>query len=170
MNYRPATVKDIPAIRRINNQPEHRYDLDTPEFVIASVVENDEGKIIAFGGVKVIHESIAILDQTEKKQTRTSALKLLIRGGCALSKRMGIPFWHAFCDANFALFLQTWFDYKPAEGINIILDTTVGSGEVEHVEERREEDEAAPGVRSIVSQEQVRVDNPGTSSGENSSQ
>jgi len=156
MRYRDAQLDDMPSIKRINQQPLHGYDLDTPQFVLAGVVENDNGDIIGFGGVKIIYECVIILDQDRFKKTRIEALKLLIRNGCALSKRMGIQFWHAYCEPDFGLFLQRWFDYKPAEGIAIILNTDHG---VQNVEERREEDARADGLGSQLSEERLRRHN-----------
>ena len=167
MRYRDAQLDDMPSIKRINQQPLHGYDLDTPQFVLAGVVEDDKGEIIGFGGVKVIYECIIILDQTRVKKSRIEALKLLIRNGCALSKRRGIQFWHAYCEPNFGLFLQRWFDYTPAEGMAIVLNTDHG---VQNVEARRKEDARTVILGSQLSAERLWSDNQGTSPRASSSQ
>jgi hypothetical protein len=151
MKFRYLKESDLPAIREINTHPDHRYDLDSPNFVFGGVIVDDDDKIIGFGGVRILYEPVMILDFKQSKKTRISAARELLVNGIQHSIAYGVSYWHAFCDKEFAAFLVKWFDFRPADGTAIILDIEGGH----RVEERRESDEAAIRGGPCIGEEQV---------------
>lgn len=160
MKFRDVKQSDLRAIREINSQAAHQYDLDSPEFVLGGVAVNDKDEVVGFGAVKVIYECFLILDQTKSRKTRIEAARELIRNGIEQSKDKGIQYWHAFCDTDFALFLERWFNFIPADGRALVLSIDGGR----RVEKRRETNEGEVGGGPILGKEQVRSYNPGTGS------
>jgi hypothetical protein len=111
---------DLEQIKSINDS--HGYDPDPTHYCTSAIVVDNEGKVIGFGGVKPIFESVIILDNNASSVSKTLTVQKLISTGIMKSEQLGIQDWHAFVsEPNFIKMLKKSFGYKDCEGTSLYL-------------------------------------------------
>lgn len=124
MNYRRALTSDLEDISRIYKQQSDKFDLPIPDSKVAGVAEDAEGKVIGFVMVRMIAETIMVLDLERNKRDRIEALKELFSGALFESCQLDIDQIHAFVqDPKLSELLKKHFGFKNCEGESLVLDT-----------------------------------------------
>jgi hypothetical protein len=82
MNIRLAHDRDLDAVRELHALYfSDKFEFpDLTHFLCLMVVEDDNGKIITFGGVRTILEAVAITDMSSSARIRREALYKLLQG------------------------------------------------------------------------------------------
>lgn len=90
MKLREFRMTDIEPIDEIfRRQP----NIGVPGFknmIANATIEDDEGKIVGYGVVKLFSEGVLILDQSRTKRDRAKAVKLSVNRAICEAKKNGI--------------------------------------------------------------------------------
>jgi len=111
----PVEDNDTPKVEDINAK--HGYDPDHNHYVTSGIVVDECGKVVGFGGVKVIYESVIIIDPDASIADKLKTVQLLISSGIMTSELLNIKDWHAFVsEPNFIKLLKKSYGFKECEG------------------------------------------------------
>jgi hypothetical protein len=95
MIIRPATSNDMEAIRSLHERSPNLFVLPNfSDMLGCTVVEDDNGKILGFGSIRLTSEAILILDHTSKAQTRV--LRDILMTLPFVCKKFGLKDTHVF--------------------------------------------------------------------------
>jgi hypothetical protein len=119
------TKDDIPELVRLSS--ESNNPLPNPFALLASLVVEDEGKIIAFGAIEKLIEIVFVPDLYQSKRKVVEAMKLLLEEAVKASKMNNIKTVHAFTDEQFASLLLKHFDFRLRNQTPLTLE--IGNGE-----------------------------------------
>lgn len=110
---------DIPRIDEIWRE-HHRNDFSVPDranAIIDAVVEDGDGKVIAYGQVKLFAELMLILDKSASQREKVEAIKLLMLEAFRGCDKAGIKQAYAFIkDPEFATLIQRHFGFDIVDG------------------------------------------------------
>lgn len=118
MKLRSFHPSDVTRISEIWEE-HHSHDASLPgrnTSIIDAVVENDEGKIIAYGQVKLFAEGMMFLDHSIPDLQKAEALRLLMIEAFRGVKQANLDQMYAFIrDPDFAKLMQKHFGFEPAD-------------------------------------------------------
>lgn len=97
-------------------QKHHAKNFSVPNrdrMIIEVVAEDDSGKLVAYGQVKLFAEAIMILDKDASQRKKVQALKLLLLEAFRGTDRFGLQDLYCFCkDPEFATILNKHFSFE----------------------------------------------------------
>jgi hypothetical protein len=100
-------------------------DLDSPLLIAKRVVECD-GKIIAFGCLRLTTEAIIVVDKEISVRTRAATASELILDGTILCQKLGLTDMHAFLTGtnkeSFSKTLKQKFGFVSHTGEALVLE------------------------------------------------
>jgi len=94
MMYRVTQRKDFPVIEKMNAGEFYFRVGDLS--IVDGVIEDDTGKVVAFGIVKPFAEAVFICDQDEPRVTRGKALNMLMDTAIAGTRARNLRQLHVF--------------------------------------------------------------------------
>lgn len=117
---RASDVLDIRALRQ-------RYHNDGFEFpagnqIFADAVVEADGKIVAYGVLKVLAEAILIMDHSMPQKVKVQALKELIQAAVQACSERDIKELQAVCQPEFSAVMKKQFGFQKLQGETIVLD------------------------------------------------
>jgi len=127
IRIRSIREDDLSDLARINGQmglfpfP----DLDSPLYIIKGVVEDETGKILGAGFIKLTAEAIIMIEPELPRIEKVQALKELFLVGKMESLKKGIYSWHAFIKGSkkdFANTLRKTFGFEEIEDTVLFLN------------------------------------------------
>ena len=130
LTIRPVNRTDIEAIDEIYRTG-HDSHFTLPDLTnqITSAVVVKDGKVIAFGVVKVFTEAIAILDLRESKVDRLQSMEMLMLEAVRGCVEAGIKQLHVFTqDEPLVKLLEKHYEFKPVKGIALVKELSNGEG------------------------------------------
>jgi len=124
MRLRSFRETDIEAIDRI--WQEHHSDAfsvpDRSNSVVDAVVENDKGKLIGYGQVKLFAEAMLIMDLNATRREKIQTIKLLMLEAFRGADVAGIKQMYAFIqDPDFALLIKRHFGFDTVNKGELLL-------------------------------------------------
>ena len=123
MNIRAMVPDDLVAIKEIHEKyfkDEFLFPDFTKNFINAFVVEN-EGSIVAAGGIRNILESIVISNKDMSNRKRRDSLLMLLGASNFTARFAGHDVFHAFItDSNWKNQLMK-YGFKVGKGENLII-------------------------------------------------
>jgi len=120
MIVRSAVKEDWEQLMELNAQ--HNFPFPDFNNMLTVLVVEDEGKIIAWGYLKMLVEAVFIPAKGNKKKV-VKSLKLLNDEGIRQAKRNKVEQIHSFIvDPSFKDILVKHFDYGIAKGDALILN------------------------------------------------
>ena len=122
MTIREFKKSDVQEIEKIHSRF-HQDGFNMPEIAnaYATAIVEDNDKILGFGMVRDITESIMILDLSLPLTTKTEVLTELIKESVRKSHH---PFIHSFVENQiFDMMLKKRYGYKPCKGAALCLET-----------------------------------------------
>lgn len=123
MRLRTFNVNDIDAITTIfNRQP----DLGIPSIknvADAAIIEDENGKIIAYGVVKLYAEGVLILDKDVRKRTKSEVVINMIKRAIKAARNSKLEQLFVISnDANYSHCLMKRFGFKKTSGETLFLE------------------------------------------------
>lgn len=113
MKLRPLIETDIIELDKL--WQEHWSNTTLPnrrDKVVDAVVDNEEGRLIGYGQVKMFAEAMLFIDPTARKRDRARATKLLMSEALRGAKAIKVQDLYAFIkDPDFSLFIQHRYDF-----------------------------------------------------------
>lgn len=93
------------------------------KFLVAYLVEDNNGNVITGGGINLISEAVIFTDKSKNVNCRTNAIKELLDAGVYFSKKNGYDQIHAsITDPNWCNFLENRFGFRPINGRMLVKD------------------------------------------------
>lgn len=124
MILRRFVDSDIPAIDEIWKK-HHSRDFSVPDrksYLIDACVEDEDGKLIAYGQVKLFAEAMFILDLDASLRKKIEALKLLMAEAFRGLNQSGLNQMYAFIrDPDFERLITKHFGFAPVEDAGQLL-------------------------------------------------
>ena len=121
-DFKESDIKSIDKI--FKNQPE----LGVPgllNMITNATLEDDNGKIIGYGAVKLFSESILILDKSIPRKDKAKALREAMQVAILKSRDAGLEYLYAVSnDKNFTKVLQHNYGFRVVPGELLCLDIT----------------------------------------------
>jgi hypothetical protein len=118
VRIRQFRESDVDAINAIW-EAHHSRDFSVPNrtnSVIDAVVEDDKGRVIAYGQVKLFAEAMMILDLSMSQMMRAKAIKLLMHEAFRGTKQAGIENLYSFArDPDLVNLIRKHFGFEPCE-------------------------------------------------------
>lgn len=98
MNFRAVAPKDLAAIREIwSKHYSDMFDLpDFTKFLVAGLIEDDNGRIVTVGGIRPIAECIMLTDRNVHAVKRWKAITDILAMGEYVARKNAISEIHAF--------------------------------------------------------------------------
>ena len=124
MLVRPFMRSDLDQIEKIHEQY-HSQGFGMPDVAdaYAHVVCELDGKILAYGQVRDITESIMLLDHSLEKRVKIECLRQLMREAIFSASKREHDQIHAFVqDPSFELVLKRQFGYKDCKGKALVMN------------------------------------------------
>jgi hypothetical protein len=124
MKIRSYRASDQGEVERIH-RTFHKDGFVLPDFSKAIrwvVIEDNDGKLVAFAALNSILESIMILDLERTDRVKHDALKSLITTAIFTAEVEGYDQIHAFVQGEFAEKLKTHFSFKKCKGEALYFD------------------------------------------------
>lgn len=94
----------------------HANDFSVPDrenSIVDAVVEDDSGRVVAYGQVRMFAESMMFLDLDASRREKVEAVILLMHEAFRGTKSAGIRDIYAFIkDPDFALLIEKHFDFE----------------------------------------------------------
>lgn len=110
--------EDVPAIDRIWRE-HHSDDFSVPDrstALIDAVVEDDDGKVIAYGQVKLFAEAMLFLDLDASQRDKIQAVRLLMLEAYRGVESSKLSEIYAFIqDPDFSLLIQKHFGFRAVD-------------------------------------------------------
>jgi hypothetical protein len=130
LTIRPIKREDVAGIDEVyRSGHDNVFSLPDLSNQITSAVVVKEGKIIAFGVVKVFSEAIAVLDLREAKVDRLQSMEMLMLEAVRGCVEAGITQLHVFAhDEGLAKILEKHYEFKPVKGIALVKELSNGEG------------------------------------------
>lgn len=117
---RKPNKNDIAQINNINSQQDFKLD-NFDNCIIESVVDNGDGKILAYGIVKDLAEAIFLVDLTLPTITRAKAMQELMQIALFGTARKNIKQLHVFVkDRELANSLIKHFNFIESKDIILV--------------------------------------------------
>ena len=116
---------DISKLHRIwAAQQSENFSLPAPSETHGNqIIENDDGKVIAYGAVKPLAEVVLLLDQTATPREKVLAFRGLMIEAIRISTMLGFKDLHAFVEKpEFSQLLQKHYGFKECKGQALILE------------------------------------------------
>lgn len=116
--------EDIPGINDIfKKQPNSGIPSLRNMIVNSTLVDNETGKIVGYGAVKLFSEAILILDKEIKNKDKAQAVREAMRTAIAYSRNSSLEYIYAICeDERFSKVLRKSYGFKKVPGNVLILD------------------------------------------------
>jgi hypothetical protein len=118
-SFRPEDVAPIDAIWREHYSDESSLP-DRKHMVIDAVVE-DEGKVIAYGQVRLFAEAMFFLDKNAPMRSKTGALQLLMSEAFRGADKAGLQLYAFIKDKKFADIIIKHYGFAPVEKGELLL-------------------------------------------------
>ena len=119
MRVRKAKLNDLGIINKLIDS--YKFNLDTAHLTSTLIVESDTGKIIAFGSLVTLLESMFVTDPSVSKRERLIALKLLVNRSNEEVKKQGYESYHGYVEhENVEKLLIKHFKFVKVIGNNLI--------------------------------------------------
>lgn len=110
-SFRQGDVEDVDRIWREH----HSSDFSVPNrnnCVIDAVVEDENGKVVAYGQVKMFAEAMLILDLNASQRQKIEAIKLLMLEAFRGTRMAGLEQMYCFIqDPDFAKLIERHFGF-----------------------------------------------------------
>lgn len=124
MKLRMVEKDDYPKVAEIYKKHWLSQNLEIPETqgrIIEALVENDEGRIITYGMVKLWAEAMMIMDSSRPTKERIEGLRLLIQTAIMASRKVGFNEFHLFTgNEAFAKVLVKHFGFQDLPGLHVL--------------------------------------------------
>lgn len=119
---RGPRIGDMVDIRELRKKF-HNDGFEFPDGtqIVADAVVEAEGKVIAYGVLKVLTEAILILDHSMPQKVKVQALTLLIQEAVRAAKEKNIEEIQAICEPKFSAVMKKQFGFEQLEGETLVL-------------------------------------------------
>lgn len=108
---RKSTESDVSRILRLCGEQKHETDCFRD--IISDRVVDADGKISAYGAVKMFAEAVLVLDNSESVRNKIKALRDLMNCAIFETKKAKISELHVFTsDESFANVLKNHFEFE----------------------------------------------------------
>ena len=99
---RELRESDIPALFEMHQRTEKFPfpDWKDPLYPIKETVENESGRIVGAGFLKILAEPVLIIDKACSSTERAHIIRELLMVGKMKTSKLGIPDWHVFIKDN----------------------------------------------------------------------
>lgn len=117
---------DLEAVSKLwEKHHSHSFSLPTLEpSIINAVVEDAEGKIVAFGNLKVYAECVMVMDHDRPKSLLARAFKRLMETAILAARRNKIQKVHAVSlDPDFAELLRKHYGFSDVTGEHLVRES-----------------------------------------------
>lgn len=114
---------DVPELRELCDKYSHAgFDLPKQNNIFADAVIEHEGKVVAFGVLKLIAEAILVIDHSLSTKIRGEALTLLIQEAVKEASKKKLLEVQAVCEPKFASVMKKHYGFQKLVGETLILD------------------------------------------------
>lgn len=118
--YRPSDLEEISKLW----EKHHSHSFSLPPLnpsIIDCVVEDSEGKIVAFGNLKIYAEAVMIMDHDRSRKDLAVAFQRCMDVAIMGAQKSGISEIHAVAqDADFADVLRNKYDFVNVVGEHLV--------------------------------------------------
>jgi len=88
-----------------------------------AVIENGDGKVIAYGVVKLYAEGVLILDHSIRKREKAESVILMVRRAIDVARKSGLENLYVISnDPNYTNCLKKRFGFKNSSGETLFLE------------------------------------------------
>lgn len=123
MLIRGIRGSDVPELRELCNKYSHAgFDLPKKNNIFADAVIEHDGKVVAYGILKLIAEAILVLDHSLPTKIRGEALTLLIQEAVKEASKKKLLEVQAVCEPKFANVIKKHYGFQKLVGETLILD------------------------------------------------
>lgn len=124
MIIRNFESSDVPQLKEIHQQYKDEFPIEEfkDNYRAFFTVADDSGKVIIFGGVRLIPEVVIMTNKTHSPKTRIKALKLFYQAISWISAKNGLRYLHAFVQD------KTWerqlikYGFRSTKGKALVID------------------------------------------------
>ncbi len=123
MIIRGVKTDDVLQLRALCDKYSHAgFDLPAKNNIFADAVVEHEGKIVAYGIVKLLAEAILIMDHSVSTKERAEALTLLIQEAVKETSKKNLLELQAVCEPKFASVMKKHYGFQQVVGELLTLD------------------------------------------------
>lgn len=123
MEIRGPKASDIPQLRELCDKYSHAgFDLPSKHNIFADAIVEHNGRILAYGIVKMIAEAILIMDHALPVKERGDAITLLIQEAVRQTSKKQLLELQAVCEPKFAGVMKKHYGFQQVTGELLVLD------------------------------------------------
>lgn len=120
---RGPRASDVEAIRALRKKyHDDGFDFPAGDQIFTDQVVEVDGKIVAYGVLKILAEAILIMDHSMPQKVKVQALTLLIQEAVKQAHIKKIREVQAVCEPRFSALMKKQFGFQQLQGETIVLD------------------------------------------------